>query len=260
MVWNRDFLAVREVIFDHDGMTSIRPSDELSVLAGYAAWAPWYDGDGNPLTALEGPALRAWFGSIGGKRVIDVGCGTGRHTEALLEAGAGRVAALDVTPEMMERARAKLAGKAVDWVRHAMPAPLPFLDKTFELAVLGLVVEHVANLPAALAEVARVLKPGGRCVVSALHPDRTLEGQRARFIDPATGERRHIITYHRTTDEYRAAGRAAGLVLDEERALSVSPKLAEKLPRAEPYVGKNLGWVARWKRPFSEADLSIFAD
>ena len=39
--------------------------DELPVQAGYAAWAPFYDDDGNPLTALE-PAVQAWFGPIAG--------------------------------------------------------------------------------------------------------------------------------------------------------------------------------------------------
>ena len=232
-------------------MTSMRAPDDLPVLIGYAAWAPCYDGDGNPLTALEGPIVRAWFGPIRGKRVLDIGCGTGRHTEALLDAGAGRVVALDPTPEMIARARAKLIGQAVDWVRHALPHPLPFADGTFDLAVLGLVVEHLADLAAALTEVARVLTPRGRCIVSTLHPDRTGAGQRARFIDPDTGARRHIKTYHRTILEYLDAARAAGLELDEERTLPVPLELAEKLPRAEPYVGKNLGWVARWSKPDS---------
>ena len=223
-------------------------SGVLPVQAGYAAWAPLYDDDGNPLTALEGPAVRAWFGPVRGRRVVDIGCGTGRHTEALLEAGAAQVAALDLTPEMMQRARARLAGRPVVWARHALPAPLPFRDGAFDVAVLGLVAEHVADLGRALREVARVLAPGGRCVLSALHPDRSAEGQTARFIDPATGERRPIVGYHRTVADYLDAGRAAGFVPDGERSLAVPPALAESLPRARPYVGRNLGWVVRWVR------------
>src|SRR5579883_487820 len=152
--------------------------EELSVLDGYAAWASCYDDDGNPLIALEGPAVQACFGPIDGARALDIGCGTGRHTLALVEAGAS-VTALDFTPEMLARAQAKLKGHPVTWLRHALPDPLPFPEGVFEVAVLGLVAEHVAELEAVLAEVARVLKPGGRCVLSALHPDRTSEGQRA---------------------------------------------------------------------------------
>src|SRR5215208_4343294 len=161
---------------DHPPMSLIEAPDELPVQAGYALWASSYDDDGNPLIALEGPAVRRWLGPLAGRRALDLGCGTGRHTLALLEAGA-RVWALDLTPEMMARARRKLDGRPVGWVRHALPRPLPFRASTFDVVVLGLVAEHVADLPRLLAEVARVLKSGGRCLLSALHPDRTAEGQ-----------------------------------------------------------------------------------
>ncbi len=226
-------------------------SEELSVQAGYAAWAPCYDDDGNPLTALEGPAVRAWFGPLTERRALDIGCGTGRHTLALIEAGAAEIVALDLTPEMMARARAKTQSThpRVHWVRHALPYPLPFRDATFDLAVLGLVAEHVLDLARALGDVARVLTPGGRCILSALHPNRTAEGQRARFIDPQTGLRHPIATVHRTIDEYLAEARSAGLQLEGEQTLIVPPELSETLPRAARYVGRNLGWVACWSRP-----------
>jgi ubiquinone/menaquinone biosynthesis C-methylase UbiE len=128
---------------------------------------------------------------------------------------------------------------------------LPFRDAAFDLVVLGLVAEHVADLPALLRESARVLTPGGRCILSALHPDRTAEGQRARFIDPETGERRPIATFHRTLDDYSAAASAAGLSLAGEQTLVVPPELAERLPRAGRYVGLPLGWVACWENGLS---------
>jgi SAM-dependent methyltransferase len=219
--------------------------EEPSIQAGYAAWASSYDDDGNPLIALEGPAVRGWFGPLGGSKALDLGCGTGRHTLALAEAGA-RVWALDFTVEMIAKARDKWPGPGVCWVRHAMPQPLPFRDSTFDLVVLGLVAEHIAELRRVLAESARVLTPGGRCIVSALHPDRTAAGQRARFIDPETGLRRPITTYHRTIEDYLRAGAEAGLVLRGEQTLTPSPALADELPRARPYLGQALGWVACW--------------
>ncbi len=221
--------------------------EELSVQAGYAAWASCYDEDGNPLTALEGPAVQSWFAPLKGCRALDLGCGTGRHTRALVEAGA-LVTALDFTPEMLARARAKLRNHPVGWVRHALPRPLPFRDESFEMVVLGLVAEHIADLSALLSESARVLAPGGRCILSALHPDRTAEGQRARFIDPETGERRPITTYHRPFEAYRAAAALAGLTSCGEQTLVVPPALAEELPRAGRYVGLPLGWVGCWSK------------
>ncbi|WP_406697652.1 class I SAM-dependent methyltransferase [Singulisphaera sp. Ch08] len=222
--------------------------EEFSIQAGYAAWASCYDDDGNPLIALEEPAVSAWFGPLRGSRVLDLGCGTGRHTWALADAGA-KVWALDLTLEMIARARSKRDGRNVCWVRHALPQALPFPVSTFDAVVLGLVIEHIADLPRLLAESARVLKPGGRCIVSALHPERTGEGQRARFIDPETGHRRAITTFHRTIEQYLQAGTDAGLILEGEQTLVVPPELAERLPRAVPYVGRPLGWVACWSQP-----------
>lgn len=221
--------------------------EELPVQAGYSLWADCYDSDGNPLIALEGPAMAARFGGLGGRLALDLGCGTGRHTRALADAGA-RVVAADLTPAMLRRARLGLGGRGVALIRLALPGPLPFADGTFALAVLGLVAEHLDDLDATLAEVARVLGAGGRCLLSALHPDRTAEGQTARFIDPATGVRRPIRTVHRTVDAYLASADRAGLRLVEERTLVMTDEVADHLPRARPYVGRALGWVAHWAR------------
>jgi malonyl-CoA O-methyltransferase len=222
--------------------------EESSIQAGYAVWASCYDDDGNPLVALEGPAMSGWFGRLQGRRALDLGCGTGRHTLALSAAGA-QVWALDLTPEMMAKARAKQPKAEVCWVRHALPEPLPFRASTFDIVVLGLVAEHIADLPRLLSESARVLRPGGRCLLSALHPDRTAAGQRARYIDPETGLRRPITTYHRNVSDYLRAGSDAGLILQGEQTLSPTPELADHLPRARPYLGQALGWVACWATP-----------
>ena len=224
----------------------IDPDDPApAVLDGYSAWAPLYDDDGNPLTAIEGPVLRDWFGPLAGLRALDLGCGTGRHTLALVEAGA-RVAALDGSMEMLARARGKLRERPVDWLPHRMPDPLPFDDSTFDLVVMGLVAEHLRDLEAVLRDAARVARPGGRLLLSTLHPDRTSTGQQARYIDPATGERRPIPTIHRSVEEYLSIAEAAGWHLVESRPLMVPADLAKDLPRAAPYVGLALGWAARW--------------
>lgn len=219
---------------------------ELSPREGYAAWASCYDDDGNPLIALEGPVVRSMFGPVAGMAALDVGCGTGRHTRSLAEAGA-KVVALDPSVEMLAQARRKLAGTEVAWVRHALPDPFPFPDQCFELAVMGLVAEHIADLAAAMRDLARVVRPGGRFVLSALHPARTAEGQRARFIDPETGLRQPIATIHRSVEEYLGHGEAAGWHLIEEQSLLVGDDLAGSHPRAARYVGMPLGWVAAWR-------------
>ncbi len=93
-----------------------------------------------------------------GDRVLDACCGTGDLALEAERAGC-RVTGLDFSERMLERARSKSAG--VEWVRGDLLA-LPFEDEGFDAATLGFGIRNVADLEAGLAELARVLTPGGR--------------------------------------------------------------------------------------------------
>lgn len=94
-----------------------------------------------------------------GDRVLDACCGTGDLAAAALKAGAGDVVGLDFSPRMLERARAKQ--QLVTWLDGDVMA-MPFADADFDSATVGFGVRNVSDLSAALAELRRVLKPGGR--------------------------------------------------------------------------------------------------
>ncbi len=123
--------------------------------------SPVYDLMNRVLTAgLDGRWRRLTAASVvrPGDRVLDACCGTGDLALADLEAG-GEVTALDFSERMLERARPK--SDAVRWVRgDAMM--LPFEDATFDSATIGFGIRNVSDLEAGLAELARVLSPGGR--------------------------------------------------------------------------------------------------
>jgi demethylmenaquinone methyltransferase/2-methoxy-6-polyprenyl-1,4-benzoquinol methylase len=97
-----------------------------------------------------------------GDRVLDAACGTGDLALADLRAGAGRVTGLDFSERMLERARKK--APALDWVQGDMLA-LPFDAEAFDAATVGFGVRNVADLPLALRELRRVLRPGGRLAI-----------------------------------------------------------------------------------------------
>src|ERR1051325_2796348 len=91
------------------GEYEILPTQE-----GYDRWAEIYDGEDNPLIALETPEIQRLLGDVSGKRIADVGCGTGRHAVGLARSGAS-VTALDFSEGMLSRAREKAQSLQIEW-------------------------------------------------------------------------------------------------------------------------------------------------
>jgi SAM-dependent methyltransferase len=119
------------------------------------------------------PADASWWelfdvlvneGDLRGRRVLEVGCGTGLLAAALTERAAARVWAVDPEPAMVEHARARLRS-----VRQARAEALPFKDAWFERAVMRLVV-HLLDRDRALPELRRVVEAGGRLAIATFDP------------------------------------------------------------------------------------------
>jgi len=96
-----------------------------------------------------------------GKRLLDVGCGTGPFSLAARERGA-RVVSLDLGVTLLTRARAKGAARVV----AANAAQLPFAVGSFDIVLSSECIEHTEEPERALAEMLRVLRPGGLLVVT----------------------------------------------------------------------------------------------
>lgn len=101
-----------------------------------------------------------------GKAALDLGAGTGDFTRELLARGARHVVAADFSVAMLAAARRKLGDGSAASGRISVVAGdafrLPFADSSFDVAVNGFLLRNVADLPRALAELHRVLRPSGR--------------------------------------------------------------------------------------------------
>jgi ubiquinone/menaquinone biosynthesis C-methylase UbiE len=207
-----------------------------SVRSGYDRWARVYDHDANPLPPLEEPVVWQAIGDPRGRRALDLGCGTGRH--ALWLAGRGaEVTAVDFSAGMLEEAARKPGAERVRFVQHDLHLPLPFEDGEFDLVVSGLVLEHLRDLDPFFAEARRVLRPGGRAVVSAMHPAMFLRGSQARFTDPSTGELVQPGSVAHSIGEFVMAATHAGFALAQIEEVSPDRGFAVRFPRAEKYIG-----------------------
>jgi SAM-dependent methyltransferase len=133
---------------------------------GWAHFAPL-----EAKTTMPAASLVKFAGVSAGQCVLDVGCGTGVVSVTAARKGA-RVSAIDLTPVLLERARenGRLAEVEIDW-REGDAEDLPFGDAMFDV-VLSQFAHMFAPRPAvALAEMLRVLKPGGTIAFSTWPPD-----------------------------------------------------------------------------------------
>ncbi len=110
-------------------------------------------------------------------RALDVGTGTGDFALALLARSplSATVSGIDISPGMLQIAerRAAKAGLGPRYERLiASVESLPFADGLFDVAMAGFVIRNVGDIPRALSEMRRVLRPGGRAVILDLHTPR----------------------------------------------------------------------------------------
>jgi SAM-dependent methyltransferase len=179
---------------------------EVDARSGYAAWSQTYDQPGNPLISVEQPAVWALLDASAPGRAVDAACGTGRHARRLVERGHD-VVGVDASPEMLERARAGVP--EARFVQGDL-RELPIESADVDLVICALALEHLPELAGPVGELARIVRPGGRVVISTIHPVLSGLGGAAYFLagDGTPG----VVRGHRHLHgEYLDAFAAAGL-------------------------------------------------
>ena len=116
----------------------------------------------------ERPAMLALAGDVAGRRILDAGCGSGPLSAALRDRGAS-MTGFDSSAGMLELARRRLGGDA-DLRVADLASPLPYPEGAFDDVIASLVLHYLEDWTAPLAEIRRVLTPGGRLIASVNHP------------------------------------------------------------------------------------------
>jgi ubiquinone/menaquinone biosynthesis C-methylase UbiE len=194
-------------------MTHARNKSDIA--AAYNEWAESYDTDHNRTRDLAAQVLRQVDLNFADRRVIEVGCGTGRNTEWLskLAAGPRQIVGLDFSEEMLERARVRVRDSRIRLIQHDVRAAWPLADISADVVIVMLVLEHVEDIRAVFAEAFRTLSAGGECFICELHPMRQLMGGQAQFTSAQTGEHRRVPAFLHNTSEYVQAGLSCGFEL-----------------------------------------------
>ena len=179
--------------------TDKNPKNEVA--AAYDRWAESYDTDLNRTRELAAAVLRQSELGLAGRDVVEIGCGTGRNTEWLVERVAS-VLAVDFSEGMLRQAKTRVRSPRVRFIRHDIRYVWPVADASADLVIAMLVLEHIEHVEPIFAEAARALRTGGELFVCELHPTRQMYGKQARFTNMETGECERITAFLHDISDY----------------------------------------------------------
>lgn len=188
----------------------------------FSAAAPAY-GRSNPLLAVEREETARLLPRLEGKDVLDLGCGHGHYARLARALGARRVLALDFAAPMAAAAPPPaVVGDA---------SRLPLGGERADVVIAALLLSFVPDPTALMAEVRRVLRPGGALVLSDLHPAASARGWRRSFEDGA-GRTRVVEAPPLPLADVRRLLAEAGLAVAEWREPEVDERLEPDFRRA----------------------------
>ncbi|APB68898.1 class I SAM-dependent methyltransferase [Paenibacillus polymyxa] len=200
---------------------------------------------------LLNPALQACMGPLGGKKVLDAGCGEGYLSRKMAKVGA-LVEAVDYSTEMLRLAKERTPSALGITYHHGNLEKLQmFGDQSFDLIVSNMVIQDLAHYEQAIAEMQRLLVPGGRFIFSILHP--CFQTPQSGWVKDETGKKLYwkvdqyfnegpleqaipydqeekILYFHRTLSSYVQTIIEAGLLLEGMIEPKPSAEMLEKYP------------------------------
>lgn len=193
------------------------PLPTLDPVDAYALWAASYPAHAhNPVMMAEERAMLSLMPEVlRGRHVLDAGCGSGRYLLHALRRDAARVTGVDLSPEMLGRAREALEAQGdvsrAD-LRQGDLAAMPVPGSMADLTVCGLTIGHVEALAPALAELRRATRPGGRILCSDVHPIGHALGWQRDF--RAGGQRYAVRHTRHLYSHWHAACTSLGLAIE----------------------------------------------
>lgn len=215
----------------------------VDVQQGYGEWSQTYEQivqDEMDLRLFNRVQSVDWMAQT---EVLDLACGTGRIGSWLRGRSQAAVDGLDITPEMMAKAREKAVYRNL-YQKSVTATELP--DSTYDLCTQSLADEHLPTLQPLYTEVARITKPQGYFVIVGFHPHFLMMGMPTHY-DNKAGEATTIRSYvHLFSDHIKAAYDCGWSLIEMHEGLIDEDWLAIK-PKWKAYTGLPISFVLVWQ-------------
>jgi ubiquinone/menaquinone biosynthesis C-methylase UbiE len=206
----------------------------MDVKQAYNIWADQYDSNSNKTRDLEAISLRAILPDIKFDNCLEIGCGTGKNTEYLIKK-AKQVTAVDLSNEMLAKARQKINTDNVQFIQTDIKNDWTFVTKQYDLVTFSLVLEHIENLNDIFKKVSNVIRSNGYVYIGELHPFKQYTGTKARF-DTEAGQQIVTCFNHNISDFTLSAKQNGFEIIDiaeyfDENDKTIIPRIIALLLR-----------------------------
>ena len=152
----------------------------MKVDEAYNVWADSYDSNENKTRDLELAVGKSILGDRKFSNIIELGCGTGKNTEWLIE-NCDSLLGVDFSSEMLAEAKKKIKSNKVKFMQADLLKDWKFANNSAYLITASLVLEHMQNLNFIFSEANKSLATNGLFYICELHPFKQYAGSKAQF-------------------------------------------------------------------------------
>ena len=152
----------------------------MSIENAYNIWAHQYDTNENQTRDLDKKCTIETLNNLVFKNVLELGCGTGKNTEWLLNK-AERIIGLDFSQEMLNKAEEKISDKRVTFKKVDLTKDWKIENNFADLITSSLTLEHIKNLDHIFSQANQKLNKNGLFFISELHPFKQYSGSKAQY-------------------------------------------------------------------------------
>ena len=152
----------------------------MSIENAYNIWAHQYDTNENQTRDLDKKCTIETLNNLVFKNVLELGCGTGKNTEWLLNK-AERIIGLDFSQEMLNKAEEKISDKRVTFKKADLTKDWKIENNFADLITSSLTLEHIKNLDHIFSQANQKLNKNGLFFISELHPFKQYSGSKAQY-------------------------------------------------------------------------------